>query len=327
MFDTRYEHKKTNNMFCQKCGNKIEGESKFCSSCGNPLTLDAAKQLKEELLKQKKPASSGRRLANYFIDRIGAYAIGLALFALFGENSGWIVAVSVLGGYHLFFESMWARTPGKWITKTKVVMMDGTEPGFTTVLLRTLCRFIPFEPFSFLVGSHPRGWHDRLTKTLVVPADYTEVDVKSIDLDSLKSEKSNNWIVIAAIAIGVFAIIGILASIVLASLSTARTRGQDAAIKAGVVSALAQVEIETDGVRPYTDVCPVNTLEDISPATMLKTIASNIEHNGPRLHCSATEKNIAVYSKLMAESTKYYCADNNGTAKETSLLPASGKCY
>jgi hypothetical protein len=45
------------------------------------------------------------------------------------------------------------------------VTLDGSKPGLRTILLRTLCRFIPFEPFSFF---GERGWHDGLSDTLVV---------------------------------------------------------------------------------------------------------------------------------------------------------------
>ena len=65
------------------------------------------------------------------------------------------------------FESLTARTPGKYITDTKVVMRDGTRPDSITIFIRTLCRFIPFEELSF-IGSFTIGWHDMLSKTLVV---------------------------------------------------------------------------------------------------------------------------------------------------------------
>jgi uncharacterized RDD family membrane protein YckC len=48
-----------------------------------------------------------------------------------------------------------------------VVKKDGSKPDIKTFLIRTLCRFIPLEPFSFL-GAFPRGWHDTLSETYVV---------------------------------------------------------------------------------------------------------------------------------------------------------------
>jgi uncharacterized RDD family membrane protein YckC len=78
-----------------------------------------------------------------------------------GISMAWIVA------YYLVFEGLWGRTPGKWVCGTRVVDEDGRKPAFGTVVKRTLCRFIPFEPFSFL---GERGWHDSISKTRVIRA-------------------------------------------------------------------------------------------------------------------------------------------------------------
>jgi uncharacterized RDD family membrane protein YckC len=45
-------------------------------------------------------------------------------------------------------------------------MKDGSKPNVYTIIKRTLCRFIPFEIFTFL-GSK-RGWHDVFSNTYVV---------------------------------------------------------------------------------------------------------------------------------------------------------------
>lgn len=69
--------------------------------------------------------------------------------------------------YYTLWEGLTSRTPGKYITGTKVfVLEDSTRPGFITGLLRSLCRFIPFEIFSFF-SNHPTGWHDYLPGTIV----------------------------------------------------------------------------------------------------------------------------------------------------------------
>lgn len=72
-------------------------------------------------------------------------------------------------GYYVILESTFGRTIGKFITKTKVVDEHGRLPTLKAIILRTLARYIPFEAFSFLGGS-PGGWHDRLSKTMVVDA-------------------------------------------------------------------------------------------------------------------------------------------------------------
>jgi uncharacterized RDD family membrane protein YckC len=123
------------------------------------------------------PVGKGRRFATYLIDYVGIYAT-IFVFAFFitlffGETGRKaILAINdiVLGLlffllYYVFFEGIWARTPAKFILGTVVVTDAGTKPALRTILTRTLCRFIPFEPFSFF---SERGWHDGLSNTHVV---------------------------------------------------------------------------------------------------------------------------------------------------------------
>ena len=69
--------------------------------------------------------------------------------------------------YYNVFEIFFARTVGKFITQTIVVNENGEKPNLETILVRTLCRLIPFELLSFLVMP-ARGWHDCISKTYVV---------------------------------------------------------------------------------------------------------------------------------------------------------------
>ncbi|RYJ41332.1 RDD family protein [Flavobacterium beibuense] len=131
---------------------------------------------------------SGKRFANYVIDTIVFYVIIFIIAALAGLMSGilgidgplmWISTIgageelllnlSVLYIYSTFMESLTQRTIGKYITGTKVVMQDGSKPKIGTILLRSLCRFIPLDAFTFF-GDKSRGWHDSLSKTYVVDA-------------------------------------------------------------------------------------------------------------------------------------------------------------
>ena len=56
---------------------------------------------------------------------------------------------------------------GKFVTGTMVLMEDGSKPTFKDIFIRSLCRLIPFEAFSFL-GAEGRGWHDSMSDTYVV---------------------------------------------------------------------------------------------------------------------------------------------------------------
>jgi uncharacterized RDD family membrane protein YckC len=118
-------------------------------------------------------ASAGARFANLLIDlvcrMVFAYVLAFALAMTGVRMAGLEGIVFGLGSmllYYVGFETLFGRTPGKLITGTRVVRMDGRPLTFLDVLKRTLCRFVPFEPFSFL--SDARGWHDRWSDTRVV---------------------------------------------------------------------------------------------------------------------------------------------------------------
>lgn len=66
--------------------------------------------------------------------------------------------------YYFITESIFKQTIGKVITGTYVMSKDGRRAPILNVLGRTLCRYIPFEPFSYLVDEGGR-WHDRFSGT------------------------------------------------------------------------------------------------------------------------------------------------------------------
>ncbi len=131
-------------------------------------------------------ASKGQRFLNYIIDLIAQYAIAFAvgITAVFvAELSGmygfvdWIQGMNtieeyLLGAviliiYYSIIEIIFAQSLGKAVTKTMVVMHDGSKPDSGTILRRTFCRLIPLNHFSFL-GNPSRGWHDSISDTYVV---------------------------------------------------------------------------------------------------------------------------------------------------------------
>lgn len=72
--------------------------------------------------------------------------------------------------YYVPMEGLFGFTVGKLVTGTRVVNAQGGRPGWGQVFGRTLCRLIPFEPFSlfFSKDGEVRGWHDGIPKTWVV---------------------------------------------------------------------------------------------------------------------------------------------------------------
>jgi uncharacterized RDD family membrane protein YckC len=138
----------------------------------NQASFSADEEWDEEELEA---AGLGSRIINYLFDPLGiglfTFAIGtvlsaLGLEALLMEANGMLMGFLIVMTYYCVLEGLTSRTLGKFITGTYVVTDEGLKPGFATILGRTLCRFIPFEAFTFLFSSV--GFHDRLSHTRVV---------------------------------------------------------------------------------------------------------------------------------------------------------------
>ena len=84
-----------------------------------------------------------------------------------------ITTLLLFPALYAFCEFVWQRTPGKWLTKTVVIDEYGNKPSGGAIVLRSICRFVPFEPFSCL-GDYSHGWHDRWSKTWVVTLEELE---------------------------------------------------------------------------------------------------------------------------------------------------------
>ncbi len=120
---------------------------------------------------ENKLASELKRLINFVIDMAIIYiVIGL----LFQDMSDGIQLILFIGIflYYFLFETFLQKTPAKYITRTKVVSLDGSKATPGSIALRTLVRFVPFDAIS-AIGT-PKNertwWHDRWVKTRVVDA-------------------------------------------------------------------------------------------------------------------------------------------------------------
>ena len=76
----------------------------------------------------------------------------------------WLVALFL---YYYLTETYFSRTFAKYFTKTIVITKEGLRPGRKSILMRTLCRFIPLEGLTFF-GTNFRGLHDFFSDTYVV---------------------------------------------------------------------------------------------------------------------------------------------------------------
>lgn len=131
-------------------------------------------------------ASNGQRFINVIIDLLIQHIIGLSIaytITLIAQATNWfaladwiedsdfteqlIIGIVLSFCYYSVTEIYFSRSIAKYFTKTLVVMRDGSKPSNKTIIIRTLCRFIPFEAFTYL-GENARGWHDYFSETYVV---------------------------------------------------------------------------------------------------------------------------------------------------------------
>lgn len=118
----------------------------------------------------------------------------------------------------------------------------------------------------------------------------------------------------------VIAIIGILASIVLVSLGTARNKARDAAIKMDLSGLRGSAEMyATDNQESYTGFC---TSDDAARAS------AGITDNGSTMVCDDDEVGggkWAACAQLKGVTGDYYCVDWDGNAKQiTGTCNATG---
>lgn len=124
----------------------------------------------------------------------------------------------------------------------------------------------------------------------------------------------------------VIAIIGILASVVLASLNTARAKGADASIKSNMANIRAQAELwydnngQTYGASAAT--CSAGAFADTVITSAVAQIDAQNGTGAVTCNTSADGQSWAISSPLKSSGT--WCVDNTGSAG--SGTAASGNC-
>ena len=121
----------------------------------------------------------------------------------------------------------------------------------------------------------------------------------------------------------VIAIIGILASVVLASLNTARGKGADAAIKSNLANMRAQAEILYDTAQNYTGVCGnanmTAQMNAANTAAGVTTAVSNVATQAGTASQSVCHDSSAAWAAnvpLKTNSANSWCVDSAGTSRQ-----------
>ncbi len=138
----------------------------------------------------------------------------------------------------------------------------------------------------------------------------------------------------------VIAIIGILSSVVLASLNTARNKGTDSAIKSQLAAIRPQAEIYYDGTGAGTygaqGNCSVTSggtvtavsgactglIADTTVANQIKAATAASGATG-YLNTAASGSAWAAWVPLKTTTTYAWCVDSLGASKQLTTLPAT----
>jgi prepilin-type N-terminal cleavage/methylation domain-containing protein len=120
----------------------------------------------------------------------------------------------------------------------------------------------------------------------------------------------------------VIAIIGVLSAVVLASLNTARTKGNDAAVRANLDSARAQAEIYYDTNGSYTGVCAAAT------GVLNMINGANAANGSGVVTCNATVADAyAISAAFNNSTTAFFCVDSTGkAATSTTNIGTNNTC-
>jgi len=123
----------------------------------------------------------------------------------------------------------------------------------------------------------------------------------------------------------VIAIIGILSSVVLASLNTARAKGADAAVKSNLNNIRAQAELVYDQNTSYAAVCAdENVLKGIAAAaTATGATWTGVSNNAAGMTCTNADDTWLAAAPLKSANAGYWCVDNTGTSIALATAPAA----
>ena len=156
---------------------QVIGTRNIDTSRFEEVITDLNAKLEEQKAFDAIQVSSLIRLLHFVVDMIAfllvvfliSFFIGIVTLGSDQPLSEWeayfILAFSFFA-YFIIMEYKFQKTIGKFITKTKVVKVNGDKPQLGDIIARTFYRLIPFDRGSFLFAKN--GFHDYLSKTTVV---------------------------------------------------------------------------------------------------------------------------------------------------------------
>ena len=124
-----------------------------------------------------KEVGIGTRVLNFLVDTVLIFFISFGLYKWwsfyvmywhFKFFPFYIFFAATIVFYYTIFESIWSRTPGKFVSMTKVRTASGGKAAWYRIILRSIIRITVID--CFFIPFIGRTLHDALSNTRVVEA-------------------------------------------------------------------------------------------------------------------------------------------------------------
>lgn len=116
----------------------------------------------------------------------------------------------------------------------------------------------------------------------------------------------------------VIAIIGILSSVVMVSLNSARNKAKDSAIKSNLSEIRSRAEMCYDDATPHSyDGCSIGeSIESVKNNG--GTVTGSLNATQDQIELAAGSDTYCIISTLASNSSEYWCVDSNGTSQKVT---------
>ena len=325
-------------MYCSKCGAQNTDQAKFCKECGQGIENKNVGHTVDTPVNAQKFAKPPKSVLKYAMVPLGTLFALVALWGVMGymQEAGsaststlfdvinllipLLLAISVLAVFIAPLYAVYSNSKNfdGTIKCGNCEYVGAGEParklGFN--ILAWLCVLIawPITVIYFLTTSKYR----------CPKCKSTFLGMRTIDGQFVRSSGGGgSGVMLVIIIIVVIAIIGILSSVVLASLSTARQKSRDATVISNLTQLQLWAELYYDQNKSYSHAedCQSGMFigADIQPI-ITKLTTSNVR-------CFATGDSYSISASLERED-KSYCVDPNDSYRGLSagIVGGTAKC-
>lgn len=236
-----------------------------------------------------------------------AIPLGIASYSMTGAesnpvfNSLSLLMYPLMWAYYIFMTNKYQATLGKMALGLKVVAEDGQRAELGKIILRETVGKI-LSGITLGIGYIMAGFtqkkqalHDMVASTAVVYKD--------------PSKKIKGWVIAVIIGLFLIPIFGILVSIVLVSLNSAKDRAQDVSVKSVVAATVPQALIYYDENKTFNGFESEIAKEGRMPECSGSNLIVNISSDG---------QEAAIFGELCSRDDAYYCAEASSDPNKTS---------